>query len=144
MGITNGIFSAATFAEYANKAANKKESDTNKAIKTFVEKTVKDLGYPNKDEAHDIIQGYDKYDITPIADVIPDMVSGYIYDTERSFNLPAPNDYSSPAKIGIRYVDKKENTGTIMFGEHKGESYKSVTESHNEFFVKNFTKAFKK
>ena len=46
--------------------------------------------------------------------------------------------------VGVRHIDKKEKTGTIMFGDHKGEEYKSVTESHNEFFVKNFTRAFKK
>ena len=136
-------FSASTWAEYANKVANKKDSDTNKAVKTFVEKTIGALGYPNKDEAHDIIQSYNNYDLTPIADVIPSMVSGYISDEDRAFNIPAANANCTPAKIGLRHVDDKTKTGTIMFGESKGQTYSSTVKAHDEFFVKNFTKAFK-
>lgn len=136
-------FSASSWADYATKVANKKDSDANKAVKTFVEKTIGALGYPNKDEAHDIIQSYNNYDLTPIADIIPSMVSGYIKDEDRTFNIPAVNDNCTPAKIGLRHVDDKTKTGTIMFGENKGQSYSSTVKEHDEFFVKNFTKAFK-
>lgn len=141
---TDKGFSAASWTEYCNKVANKKESDTNKAVKTFVEKTVKQLGYPNKDEAHDIIQGYNDYDLTPIAEVVPNMVSGYMQTEGRTFNLPAPNKTSAAAKIGLRHVDQKTKTGTIMFGERKGQTYKTTVAAHDEYYVKNFAKVFKK
>jgi hypothetical protein len=37
----------------------------------------------NNDEEQDIIQSYNNYDLTPIADVIPSMVSGYIKDEKK-------------------------------------------------------------
>ena len=142
--MTDKGFSAATWANYVNKVANKKSSDENKAVKTFVEKTVKQLGYPNKDEAHDIIQNFNDYDLTPIAEVVPGMVSGYMQTEGRTFNLPAPNKTSASAKIGLRHVDEKTKTGTIMFGENKGKQYKTTVAEHDEYYCKNYAKVFKK
>jgi hypothetical protein len=50
----------------------------------------------------------------------------------------------APATLKVRAVAEKKNTGTIMFGPNKGQEYTSVTAAHEEVFVKNATKAFKK
>jgi hypothetical protein len=142
--MTDKGFSAASWANYCNKVANKQASDENKAVKTFVEKTVKQLGYPNKDEAHDIIQNFNDYDLTPIAEVVPGIVSGYMQTEGRSFNLPEASKTGTTAKIGIRHVDEKTRTGIVQMGDKKGQTYTSTVSAHEEYFVKNFTKAFKK
>ena len=61
-----------------------------------------------------------------------------------AFNIPAVNANMAPAAIKVRAVDKKVKEGTIMFGKDKGKPYTSTVEAHEEVYVKNFTKAFKK
>ena len=144
---TDKSFSAASWAEYNNKRANsidKKNTAYREGVTTFLEKTIKDLGYPNKDEAHDVIHSYKNYDVSPIVENIPETISGYMHDEGRTFNLPAADAKSAACKIGVRSVDKKVKEGIIQFGENKGKPYKTEIAPHSEYFVKNFAKCFKK
>lgn len=143
MANTNKQFSEASFAKYMNETFNDTNNESNAAVKTFVEKTISKLGYPNKDEVHDVVNNYNDYDLSPIAERVPATVSGFLHDTERAFNLPAPDANTSPASIRVRHVEDKTKTGIIQMGDRKGEQYTSTTLAHDEFFIKNFTKAFK-
>ena len=145
--MTDKSFSAAVWAEYLSKCANnadKKHSEDQAAVQSFVEKTIAKLGYPNKDEVHDVVKNFKDFDLTPIADRIPTMVSGFMHDEKRSFDLPSVDPSTAKAKIGVRAVDEKVNEGIIQFGENKGKPYKSVTAAHEEIYVRNNTKIFKK
>lgn len=145
--MTDKSFSAAVWAEYLSKCANnadKKHSKDQEAVQSFVEKTIAKLGYPNKDEVHDVVKNFKDFDLTPIADRIPTMVSGYMHDEKRAFDLPSVDPSTAKATIGVRAVDEKVNEGIIQFGENKGKPYKSVTAAHEEIYVRNNTKIFKK
>ena len=145
--MTDKSFSKAVWGGYLNKVANNVDNhhdEDQAAVKTFVEKTIRKLGCPNQDEVHDVVQNYNDYDLTPIAERVPYRVSGVMAEERMAFNLPAPNAHTAPAAIKVRAVDRKVKEGTIQFGENKGQPYKSVVEAHEEIYVKNFTKAFKK
>ena len=145
--MTDKSFSKAVWGGYLNKVANNVDNhhdEDQAAVKTFVEKTIRKLGCPNHDEVHDVVQNYNDYDLTPIAERVPYWVSGVMAEERMAFNLPAPNANTAPAAIKVRAVDRKVKEGTIQFGENKGQPYKSVVEAHEEIYVKNFTKAFKK
>ena len=72
------------------------------------------------------------------------MVSGVMAEERMSFKLPPVNANTAPAAIKVRAIDKKVNEGVLTFGANKGKPYKSVVEAHEEIYVKNYTKAFKK
>lgn len=145
--MTDKTFSEAVWCGYVNQCANNtdgKHPEEQKAVKTFVEKTIKKLGCPNQDEVHDVVDNYNDYDLSPVAATIPTMVSGYMHDERRKFDLPSVDPSTARASIGVRAVDRKVKDGTIRFGKNAGETYHSVIEAHEEIYVKNFTKAFKK
>lgn len=145
--MTDKAFSKALWASYLNDCANNVDNhhdEDQAAVKAMFEKTIRKMGCPNQDEVHDVVQNFKDFDLTPIAERIPHMVSGYMADKRSAFDLPAPNASTAKATIKVRAVDRKVKTGEIQFGEKKGQTYTSVTEAHEEVFVKNFTKAFKK
>lgn len=145
--MTDKSFSAAVWAEYLSKCANnadKKHSKDQEAVQSFVEKTIAKLGYPNKDEVHDVVKNFKDFDLTPIADRIPTMVSGFMHDEKRSFDLPSVDPSTAKATIGVRAVDEKVRTGVNQFGKNAGATYKTVTAAHEEVYVRNNTKIFKK
>jgi len=145
--MTDKAFSKAVWGGYLNKIANNVDNhhdEDQAAVRTFVEKTIRKMGCPNQDEVHDVVQNFKDFDLTPLAERIPAWVGGVMAEERMAFNIPAANANTAPATIKVRAVDKKVKEGTIMFGENKGKPYKSEVEAHEEVFVKNFTKAFKK
>ena len=144
---TDKSFSASEFAKYTNKVVNnsdKKHAETSNAMKTFLEKTIKKMGCPNQDELHDAVQSFNEVDATPIADQIPTIVSGFMTEEGRKFDIPSLDKSVAKATIGLREIPAKTKTGVIQFGENKGGTYKSTTAAHTEVYVKSNTKIFKK
>lgn len=133
---TNKSFSYAAFVAYGNT----KMQD---AFKTDLKKAIAHAGYPQKDEIG-IIDTINDFDMTATLRAIPETVSGFMHDEQRAFELPAPDKKTAPATIKVVAVDKKTKTGTIAFGEHKGQAYKSTVAAHEEVKVKNNVKDFKK
>jgi hypothetical protein len=135
---TNKSFSYAAFVEYGNK--NEKMQS---AYKADLKKAIAHAGYPQKDEIG-IIDTINDFDMSNIMRAIPETVSGFMHDEQRAFELPAPDKKTAPATIKVVAVDKKTKTGTIAFGEHKGQEYKSTVAAHEEVKVKNNVRDFKK
>jgi hypothetical protein len=145
--MTDKDFNKAVWAGYLNKCANNVDNhhdEDQAAVKMMFERTIRKMGCPNQDEVHDVVQNFNDFDLTPIAERIPYMVSGLMAEERMAFKLPAVNANMAPATLKVRAVAEKKNTGTIMFGPNKGQEYTSVTAAHEEVFVKNATKAFKK
>ena len=145
--MTDKQFSKAVWGNYVNDCANNKDNHHDEdqiAVRKFVEKTIRSLGCPNPDEVHDVVYNYNEYDLTPLAERIPNLVSGFMFETRTAFNLPAPNASTAPATLKVRAVDAKTKTGVVTIGPSKGKEYTSTTAAHEEVYVKNFTKAFKK
>ena len=133
---TNKSFSYAAFVEYGN-------AHMQEAFKTDLKKAIAHAGYPQKDEIG-IIDTINDFDMTATLRAIPGTVSGFMHDEQRAFELPAPDKKTAPAVVKVVAVDKKTKTGTIAFGEHKGQSYKSTVAAHEEVRVKNKLNDFKK
>jgi hypothetical protein len=143
---TDKSFSSSAFAEHVNKCVNntdKKHADASTAMKTFLEKTIKKLGCHNQDELHDVVSNA-VVDATPIADQIPSLVSSFMVEEGRKFEIPSLDDKTAKAAIGIREIPEKTKTGITRFGANKGASYETTISAHNEIYVKNYAKIFKK
>lgn len=139
-------FSFAAFVAYGNNAFNNVNGNTPEmetACKTMLKKNIALLNYPTKDEIG-IIDEAKNLDYSPVLEQIPNLVSGFMKDEDRAFEIPAANDNMANASIHIEHVDEKVNEGIIQFGEKKGQPYKSVTAEHDEVKVKNNVKKFKK
>lgn len=138
---TNKSFSFAAFASYGNSSANAATTFQN-AFVTDAKKFYAKAGYPSKDEIG--ILDEIKPDVTNTTAAIPELVSGFMHDEQRKFDLPAPDDKTSPATISVKSVDKKVKEGVISIeGPNKGKTYKTTIAAHEEVAVKNNNKAFK-
>lgn len=147
--MTDKQFSFASFAEFGNKEVNTQGTKLNIACTAFVENTMNDIGkrygYPtNREELHECLGKYDGYDVSGITDVIPSVVSGFMHDTQRAFDLPAPDDNTCPATIKVVAKDKEVKEGVLQFGARKDETYKTTVAAHEEVVVKNKRDKFKK
>lgn len=143
---TNKVFSFASFVEYGNGCINNvsgKTPEIQTAFKTDLKKAIAHAGYPSKDEIG-IIDEINDFDMSATMSKIPEIVSGYMRDEERSFDIPAANDNTCAASIKVVEVPEKVKEGTIMLGDRKGETYKSVIGAHEEISVKNRRDKFKK
>ena len=143
---TKNSFSFGAWMDYCNSSINNINGNTanvQTAFKKDLKKAIAHAGYPNKDEI-DVIDNINDFSIDNLAGEIPAMVSGFMKETERSFNIPAADDNTCAATIKVVAVDEKTKEGTILFGDKKGETYKSTIASHEEVSVKNNRKPFKK
>lgn len=143
---TDKSFSASAFAEHVNKCVNntdKKHEEASGAMKRFLERTIKKLGCPNQDELHDAVATA-VVDATPIADQIPSLISSFMAEEGRKFEIPAYDKKTAKAVIGIREIAQKTKTGTVRFGAKAGSSYSTTIAAHNEIYVKNYARIFKK
>lgn len=144
--MTNKSFSYASFVAYGNSCINNTTGNTSEiqsAFKTDLKKAIAHAGYPSKDEIG-VIDEINDFDMSATMSKIPDIVSGYMHDEQRSFNIPAANDNTCPATIKVVAVDEKVKEGTIAFGDKKGETYKTTIAAHEELSIKNNREAFKK
>lgn len=146
---TSAQFSFAELAKYGNKRANTQGDSFRSATISFVENTLnavgKQYGYPTtKEEVHDVLNKFEDYDVSPLTDQVPALVSDFMHDEKRSFELPAPDDNTCPAIIKVVAKDEDVKEGTVQFGACKGEHYKTTVAAHEEVVVKNNRNKFKK
>ena len=132
---TEKQWSISDFINYGN-------SRLQDAAKADWERNFKKMNYPNKDEYKEILDSTEM-DISATLEAMPETIGGFVSETGRPFNIPAPNDTTSSASIRIKDVEEKESEGTIQFGENKGQTWHAKTLAHSEFAVKNNSKKFK-
>lgn len=142
---TNKSFSFAAFVAYGNNCINNVNGTTPEiqtAFKADLKRAIAHANYPSKDEIG-IIDEINDFDMSNTLEQVPKLVSGFMHDEQRSFDLPAPDENTAPATLRVDAVPEKVNEGTIQFGDNKGQTYKSVTAAHDEVKVKSKTKQFK-
>lgn len=144
--MTNKGFSLAAWVAYGNGCINNVSGNTPEiqtAFKSDLKKAIAHAGYPNKDEIG-IIDEINDFDMSATLSTIPEMVSGYMANEQRAFDIPAPNDNTCAATLKIVEVPETTKTGTITFGTNKGQTYESTVVAHEELKVKNRRDPFKK
>lgn len=138
------VFSMSAFIDYGNAAINESKNNTNaelmSAFRADLKKNIAACGYPSKDEIGVVDECKDlTWDNT--LKQVPNLVSNFINDTGRKFNLPAPNDNCASATIDIRTKAEKTKNGTTKLGGTEKPWTKTIGE-HDEFKVSNNTKSF--
>lgn len=142
---SNKGFSMAAFIEYGNKKINNvsgKDAEFQTAFKTDLKKAIAHAGYPSKDEIG-IIDEINDFDMSNTLEKVPELVSGYLADTDRKFDLPAVNNYTCPATISVDHADEDTKTGVSKLGGVE-KPWSTTIAAHDFIKVKNHTKAFKK
>lgn len=137
-------FSMAAFVKYGNSvinnAQNKPENEEiSKGFKADLKRAIAHAGYPSKDEIG-VIDTINDFDMSNTLEAIPTIVSGYMKNEDRAFNIPATDDKCTSAKITI--VSKEEETKT---GENRftGGTYTTTIAAHDEYKVSNNRDPFK-
>jgi hypothetical protein len=136
---TNKPSSLSAFHAYCKEKENNLFQN---ALRESYKVNAKKLGYPSKDEIGIVDNAV--MDGSHIAEVIPTLISNYMHDEKRAFDLPAPDKKTAPATIKVVAVPEKTKTGTVMLGDKKGQTYTSTVKAHEEYKVKSRTKDFKK
>ena len=140
--MTTKGFSFAAFAAYGNSTAAP-ASNLQHAFVQDAKKFYAKAGYPSKDEIG--ILDEMTPDITNTVSQIPEFVSGFMHDEQRSFDIPAADDKTAPATVKVVKVPEKTTEGTITIdGPNKGKKYKSTVKAHEEPKLKVNRSAFKK
>lgn len=135
-------FSLATFVNYVNDQTANKETPLSTAFRKDVKAAIALAGYPTKDEI-DIIDTIEGLKMSNVAEQIPGVVGGYIKAEDRDFEIPATDAETCSVAISRKHVDEITKTGTSnMNGVEK--EWSSTIAAHNEYFVKNRRKPFKK
>ena len=141
MATTKG-FSFAAFANYSNSTAAP-ASNFQHAFVQDAKKFYAKAGYPSKDEIGILDEMVP--DVTNTVSQIPELVTGFMHDEERAFDLPAADDKTAPATIKVVKVPDKVTEGIITIdGPNKGKKYKSTVKAHEEPKLKVKRDAFKK
>ena len=140
---TNKVFSFAALANYSNSTAAP-ATNFQKAFVQDAKKFVAKCGYPSKDEIGIMDEKISEVDVTNTVSQIPELVSGFMHDEQRSFDLPAPDNNTAPATIKVVQVPEKTSEGVQTIGPNKGEKWKSTIKAHEEPKLKIKRDAFKK
>lgn len=140
---TDKTFSMSAFVKYGNECINNQKSGIHDAFVKDFKTNLKRMGNPGPSEMG-IVDQYKDWDMSNTLAEVPNLVSGFMHDEKRSFNIPAADKNTAPATLKVVAVDKKVDEGTIQFGENKGKPYKTVTAAHEEIKVKSNRDAFKK
>jgi hypothetical protein len=144
MASTKG-FSMAAFIEYGNGKLNNvsgKDMEIQTAFKTDLKKAIAHAGYPSKDEIG-IIDEINDFDMSNTLEKIPEIVSDFMADTNRKFDLPAPDKKTCPATIYTQHVPEETKEGVSKLGGVE-KKWTSTIAAHEVVKVKNHTKSFKK
>lgn len=142
--MTNKGFSMGAFIAYGNNKINNvsgNDAGIQTAFKTDLKKAIAHAGYPNKDEIG-IIDEINDFDMTNTLEKIPEIVSGFMADEQREFNIPAANDKTCPAAIAVVHKDEETSEGVSKMGGVE-KPWKSTTLAHDELKVKNRRDGFK-
>lgn len=135
-------FSLSSFVNYCNEQTAKKESALSTAFRQDVKAAVALAGYPTKDEI-DIFDSIEGLKMTHLAEQIPAAVASYMKDENRDFEIPATDSETCAAAICRTHKDEVTKTGTSNMGGEEKE-WTSTIAAHNEYFIKNRRKPFKK
>jgi hypothetical protein len=111
------------------------------AARADFKKNAAKMGYPSKDEIGIVDQT--NLDISNTLTAIPGVITKYMDDENRAFDLPAPDKKTAAATIRIENVPEKTKTGIVMLGDKKGEPYTSIIKEHQEIKIKSRNKDFK-
>ncbi len=144
--ITTNNYSLAAIAEWVNNATNNVNGNTpdmQQAFRQTLKAGIKKANYPSCEAELAIIDEINDFDVTPMAEQIPNIISQYMSETGRPINLPAPDANTSPASLRLIHKDETVNTGIIQMGDKKGQPYESKVKAHDEFKIKSNNKAFK-
>lgn len=144
--ITTANYSLAAFTEWVNNATNNVNGttpDMQQAFRQTLKAGIKKANYPSCEAELAIIDEINDFDVTPIAEQIPGMISQYMGETGRPVAFPAPDENTAPTTLKLVHKDETVNTGIIQMGDKKGQPYESKVKAHDEFKLKNNTKAFK-
>lgn len=141
MATTKG-FSFAALANYGNSTATPATNFQNAFVQD-AKKFYAKAGYPGKDEIG--ILDEVKPDVTNTVSAIPELVAGFMHDEQRSFDIPAADENTTPATIQVVHVPEKTTEGVVTIdGPNKGQKWTSTVSAHDELKVKNRRGAFKK
>ena len=138
-------FSMSAFVEYANGKLNNvsgKDMEMQTAFKTDLKKAIAHAVYPSMDEIG-IIDEINDFDMSNTLECVPALVSDFMADTGRKFDLPAPDKKTCPATIYTQHVPEETKTGVSKLGGVE-KPWTSTIAAHDIIKVKNHTKAFKK
>lgn len=135
-------FSISSFVNYGNDQVNNKETALSAAFRKDVKEAIRVAGYPTKDEI-DIIDTIDNLKMTNTLEEVPGLVANYIKDTDHDFELPRTDEETVAASISRRHVDEVTKSGVSSMGGTE-KTWTSTVAAHNEYFVKNKRKPFKR
>ena len=139
---TNKVFSFAALANYGNSTATPATNFQNAFVQD-AKKFYAKAGYPAKEEIG--ILDEIKPDVTNTVSAIPELVSGFMHDEQRSFDIPAADDNTTAATIQVVHVPEKTTEGIVTIdGPNKGQKWTSTVKAHDELKVKNKRGPFKK
>lgn len=144
MATTKG-FSMAAFIEYGNGKINNvsgKDLEMQTAFKTDLKKAIAHAGYPSKDEIG-IIDEINDFDMSNTLECVPQLVSDFMADTGRMFDLPAPDKKTCPATIYTQHIEEETKKGVSKLGGVE-KQWTSTIAAHDDVKVKNRRNAFKK
>lgn len=141
-----GIFSMGAFVTYGNMALNNqkgKTSNLQEAFRADLKKNIARAGYPSKDEIG-IIDEINDFTFDNTLKQIPQLVSGYMRDENRKFNLPAPDGSCTDATIEIVHKETQTKSGVAKLGNGKAPiPWESTIKEHDEYAITNHRDAFK-
>lgn len=141
-----GIFSMGAFVAYGNAALNNQKgnsSDLQEAFRADLKKNIAIAGYPSKDEIG-IIDEIDNFTFENTLKHVPQLVSDYMRDENRKFNIPAPDGSCTDATIEIVHKDRQTKTGVAKLGNGKDPiPWESTIKEHDEFAISNRRDPFK-
>lgn len=142
---TSKGFSMAAFIQYGNNKINNvsgQDADIQTAFKTDLKKAIAHAGYPQKDEIG-IIDEINDFDMSNTLEKVPDIISGFMHDEQRKFDIPAADDKTCPATIEVVHVDEETKEGVSKLGGVE-KPWKTTVAAHDELKVKNRRDSFKK
>jgi hypothetical protein len=144
--ITTGTHSLSALAEWGNNAFNNVNGTTPELQQSFrqvLKAGIKKANYPSCEAELAIIDEINDFDVTPIAEQLPNALAKYMAETGRAVNLPAPDENTAPATLKFVHKEEAVNTGIIQMGDKKGQPYESKVKAHDEYALKQNKKAFK-
>jgi hypothetical protein len=145
--VTEYAHSLAALAAWGNKAANNVNGTTpeiQQAFRQTLKAGIKKANYPSCEAELAIIDEITDFDVTPLAEQLPNAIAKYMAEEKRALNLPAVDDQTAPATLKLVHKDEQTKTGVNQLGPNKGETYESTTAAHDEYRIKSNNKQFKK
>lgn len=144
--VTQKSHSIAAIAEWANRAANNTNGTTpeiQSAFRETLKAGIKKANYPSCEAELAIIDEINDFDVTPLAEQLPNAVAKYMAETGRAINLPAVDNATAPGTLKLVHKEEQTKTGVNQLGPNKGETYESTTAAHDEYRIKSNNKQFK-